>query len=256
MYCPKCGTENPDGAEICRNCSRVITNLGLTTSLPQSRTSPLAIASLILGLLSFCTMFLTAPLAIILGIIALVMIARSHGQLKGIGFAIVGILVPILVFILIMIWSVINFPEIKKTHHRVLQQACTYNLQRLGASAKSYADDNNGQYPPADKWCDLLQPYYKEETILACPSVKDLHRFDGEAAGKCHYAMNVNAKRNSPSNMVLLFETNPGWNQCGGPELLKTDNHFEKGSNILFNDGHVEFVRIEDINSLRWIVKQ
>jgi prepilin-type processing-associated H-X9-DG protein len=60
----------------------------------------------------------------------------------------------------------------------------------------------------------------------------------------------------TPPDTVLLFETNPGWNQSGGPELLKTDNHCDKGCHILFIDGHVEFVRIEDINKLRWTAGQ
>lgn len=67
MFCPKCGTENTDEAKICRKCSRVITNVDQMTPSPQSRTSALAITSLVLGLLSFCTFFLTAPVAIILG---------------------------------------------------------------------------------------------------------------------------------------------------------------------------------------------
>ena len=67
--------------------------------------------------------------------------------------------------------------------------------------------------------------------------------------------MNKNIEKlgaNAPPDMVLLFETRPGWNQTGGPEILTTDNHNGNGCNILFNDGHVEFVRTEDINDLKW----
>jgi len=56
----------------------------------------------------------------------------------------------------------------------------------------------------------------------------------------------------SPSDMVLLFETGPGWNQSGGPEILTTDNHQGEGCNIVFVDGHVEFVKTEDLNNLKW----
>jgi prepilin-type processing-associated H-X9-DG protein len=50
---------------------------------------------------------------------------------------------------------------------------------------------------------------------------------------------------------VLLFETNGGWNKFGGPEILTTENHYGKGSNILFNDGHVRFVSHE-FDKLKW----
>jgi hypothetical protein len=243
MYCPKCGTENPDGIEICRNCSRVMT----TTPSPQGRTSALAITSLVLGLLSFCTFFLTAPVAVILGIISLVMIAKSHGQLKGTGMAIAGIAVPVVMLPIMAILMAIMMPALVKVRCEAQRQICTSNLKQLGLAFRLYANDNNRQYPTVDKWCDLLKPYYKDERVLICPSAGQEQR---------RYAINPQAEPNSPPYTVLLFETKGGRNQSGGPELLKTDNHCEKGCNILFSDSHVEFVRIEDINKLRWTPKQ
>lgn len=71
--------------------------------------------------------------------------------------------------------------------------------------------------------------------------------------------MNKNMEKlgtKAPSNMVLLFESYPGWNQSGGPEILTTDNHHGEGCNVLFNDLHVEFVKTEDINDLKWTAEQ
>jgi prepilin-type processing-associated H-X9-DG protein len=53
----------------------------------------------------------------------------------------------------------------------------------------------------------------------------------------------------------LLFETKGG-NQFGGPELLSFGNHKGKGCNILFNDGHVEFVKKEQLGQLKWKVEE
>ena len=53
----------------------------------------------------------------------------------------------------------------------------------------------------------------------------------------------------------MLFETVPGWNQVGGPDILTTENHRGEGCNIVFADGHTEFVRTEDIDSLKWTVE-
>ncbi len=54
------------------------------------------------------------------------------------------------------------------------------------------------------------------------------------------------------SKVVLLFESRPGWNQFGGPELLTFDNHGGRGCNILFSDGKIRFIKPEDAVNLRW----
>lgn len=56
----------------------------------------------------------------------------------------------------------------------------------------------------------------------------------------------------APSDMVLLFETYPGWNQSGGPEILTTDKHQGEGCNVLFVDLHIEFVQMKRLNNLKW----
>jgi len=80
-----------------------------------------------------------------------------------------------------------------------------------------------------------------------------LHVCPSASRGKNHYAMNPNCKPDSPSDMVLLFETKAGWNQHGGPELFTFDNHDPKGGCVLLNDGTVKFIRtIEELRQLRW----
>jgi prepilin-type processing-associated H-X9-DG protein len=77
----------------------------------------------------------------------------------------------------------------------------------------------------------------------------------GAGNGRCNFALNKNVEilgASSPPNMVLLFETYPGWNQVGGPEILTTKNHNNEGCNVLFVDGHVEFVRKSSLGRLRW----
>jgi prepilin-type processing-associated H-X9-DG protein len=174
------------------------------------------------------------------------MIAKSHGQLKGIGMAIAGIVVPMVMLPFLMATLM---PVLSKVRCVALQEACNARLKQLGIALQMYAYDNDKQYPTADKWCDLLKPYYKDEKVLTCPSVGQEQR---------HYAINPQAEPNSPSDVVLLFEAKGGWNQTGGIEILSTDNHRCKGDgcNILFNDGNVQFVEVRDINRLRWTAKQ
>ncbi len=63
------------------------------------RTSICAILSLVLALLGCCTL-VTAPLGLLLGIIGVVGIARSNGRVGGMGFAIAGIIIGLLVTVL------------------------------------------------------------------------------------------------------------------------------------------------------------
>ncbi|MCI0498825.1 MAG: hypothetical protein L0Y36_03965 [Planctomycetales bacterium] len=68
---------------------------------------------------------------------------------------------------------------------------------------------------------------------------------------------NIPADANDlPPDLVLLFESAPGWNQTGGPEDVVTDRHDKNnpGANIAFADRHVEFVETQDIPALRWTI--
>jgi hypothetical protein len=115
----------------------------------------------------------------------------------------------------------------------------------------TYANKNDGILP-ADTLCDtLLSAFGKqvEAGMLRCPAS------DAEE-GQCSYALNAAAVGKSldalPSDMVLFFESKPGWNQVGGPELLTTDNHKGDGCNVFFADYHAEFVRADQVANLRW----
>jgi len=68
--------------------------------------------------------------------------------------------------------------------------------------------------------------------------------------------MNPNCEPNSPTDMVLLFETKGSWNQFGGPEILTLENHKGEVCCVLFNDGQVEFVRAERLGQLKWVVEK
>ncbi len=249
MFCPKCGTENPEGAKVCRSCSWMLTEPGLapTAPAPAVKTSALAITSMVLGILSFCTFLLTAPLAFILGIISLIMIARSNGRLKGMGFAITGIVVPVVALPFVALVMGIMMPALAKARMISYRMVCAENLSGLGKAMLLYAGDNDEMFPTPENWCDLLIEYEGcSQKMFLCK---------GDKEGPSSYAMNQNVSElgaDAPPDMVLLFESKPGWNQSGGPELLTMENHQGEGCNILFCDGHVKFVLSEDIDELRW----
>ena len=250
MYCPKCGKENPDGTQLCSSCSWVLPTTAVAVN-PDAKTSGLAITALVLAILSVFTFFLTMIPAIIFGIVALVKIEKSSGRLKGKGLAIAGIAVPAAMLPLFFLLLGIMMPALARVRTMSYRIVCASNMSGLGKAMLFYASDNDEMYPTASEWCDLLIEYADvHESIFLCK---------GAPEGPCNYAMNKNIENigtSAPPDMVLLFETSPGWNQSGGPEILTTENHNGEGCNVLFNDLHVKFVMTEYIGDLRWTAEE
>ena len=138
---------------------------------------------------------------------------------------------------------------------------CARHIRSVIGDWASYMQLSPVAYPPPDRWCDTTlevflrlhghghstDPQFTQqvESLFQCPSA-------GE--GRCHYGMNPNCQRDSPSDTVLLFETTAGWNQHGGPELFTFDNHGPRGGLVLLNDGTVKFIRTEEeLKQLRWL---
>ncbi len=55
-----------------------------------------------------------------------------------------------------------------------------------------------------------------------------------------------------PARTVAMFESRTGWNQAGGPELLTTEYHNGEGCNVGFGDGHVAYIRSDELDDLYW----
>ncbi len=252
MYCPKCGTLNPDGSKLCQRCSWVLRgeNISTVAEYSDAKTSGAAKAALILGIISFFTFGITALPAFICGVIGLINIERSGGTLKGKGYAIFGIVLPVLYLILLFfvgILAAILLPTLGNVRGLSQRLICGTNMQVIGTAVMIYANDYDNKIPDGSNWCTLLeQKVDVSPKLFICPSA------DGD---ECSYAININAVGKDidslPADMVLVFESLPGCNQAGGAELLNTENHCD-GCSILFCDGHVEFVKIEDFTSLLW----
>ncbi len=173
MYCPKCGKENPDEARICRSCGSPLGQSSLPAGGPIVKTSRLAIASFILALLScfFSGIFfisiagrnenlvtlilwLIAGLAaIILGIISLIQIGLSAGRIVATGFAVIGITLPFLVYLLMMLIAILK-PH-RSTAYRMV---CGSNLSRIGKAMLMYASDYEDELPRAGGRGTVWQP--------------------------------------------------------------------------------------------------
>jgi hypothetical protein len=180
-------------------------------------------------------------------------------------------------------WRVIEPPEIRPLK---LRAACASNLRSL-ADLRPLERADVSSYPEPAGWCDAVVHFmescynvnhiehtetraYSDRQIAGaflCTSVRESAReavLHSEPNGSSapvpdrsslvsHYAMNPNCTPSSPADMVLLFETTPGWNQHGGPELFTFDHHEPKGGCVLLNDGTARFICTEEeLKQLRW----
>ncbi len=183
-------------------------------------------------------------IAIIFAIVSIVIIKKSKGRTKGTGFAVIGIIISILVFF-------IYLPVVRKIRSDGFRMVCGENLSGLRKAMLIYTEEHNGTLPTSSKWCDLLVEHTEvSPSMFRCKKARK---------GPCNYAINkniLNLSKIDPYNMVLLYETHPGWNLSGGPEILTTDNHEGEGCNVLFVDMHIQFVKTEYLKDLNWEPKQ
>ncbi|MHC4656476.1 MAG: protein kinase domain-containing protein [Planctomycetota bacterium] len=105
--------------------------------LPAPKTSRLAIASLVLAILSPFTCYITAIPAIIMGIVVLVKIPQSRGQLKGTGLAISAIALPVVLVVLVPVVAgtgqnqTNRLPSGLRSKHARPRQGYAYLYQQL-----------------------------------------------------------------------------------------------------------------------------
>jgi len=220
---------------------------------PLPQTSGAAVASLIVAILGWlCLPIVGGFASLILGVVALSQIGRSHGRLKGRGMAIVAIIMSIvstLVYIAmtiivfyVMCWAHMDGPGAGELTESVSA------ARQLAAGTLNYAAVHNGQLPPRDGW---------DRTLLDAGLIsRDCLRDPSMPPGSRRFAMNAALEgltlRNLPSDTVLFFECEAGSPPSGGKELLPRRPHHARKFVVAFVDGHAEAVPPERMNSLRW----
>jgi prepilin-type processing-associated H-X9-DG protein len=153
------------------------------------------------------------------------------------------IVILILFVVILLLWF-----GIKRGPSLSNEMRCLLNLSDLARAMLIYADENDDKYPAAERWNDLL--------VLGNHVNQERFRCPGNKKERCSYAVNPNAEIDSSPDMVLIFEIKGGWNKFGGPELITAENHNGKGCNVLFNDGHIEFVPAGRFGELMWKVEE
>jgi prepilin-type N-terminal cleavage/methylation domain-containing protein len=94
---------------------------------------------------------------------------KSAGATKGSAFTLIELLV---VIAIIAILASLLLPSLSMAKQAGMRMACLDNQKQLGYAHTMYASDNNGFFPPrsgANRWPQMLSPYFKNVSILVCP---------------------------------------------------------------------------------------
>lgn len=217
-----------------------------------AKTSGMAITSLVLGILGIAscgiTVLLSAPVGLILGIVAMNKIGKSPGQLRGKGLALAGIIVSSLTFLLIPIFAAMLLPALAAAKQKAQAINCVSNEKQLALAVKMYSDDNTNHFPPAVMWCDAITRYTVGSGLFKCPAAN--------SSGRCDYAFNAKLDGMDDSKIdphtVMIFESDAGWNANGGPEQMIGKPRHARVFVVAYADGSVQQLRKSQIGTLRW----
>ena len=131
------------------------------------RTAGLAIASLVLGILSVtCLSILAGIPALILGIVALNKVGQSAGTLTGKGISIAGIVMGGISFALIPIMAIgaaLLVPAVSSARDKAQEVQCLYNVRQCTLACLNYAQAHDAALPQT--WDDA-KTYFGNETAM------------------------------------------------------------------------------------------
>ncbi len=224
----------------------------IATGATPAKTSGVAVASLVLGILSIITcgvtLLISAPLGLVLGLVAMNKIGKSQGQLGGRGLALAGLITSCTALLLLPVFVAMLLPALMQAKQKALSLHCMTNVKELSLAMRLYAGDNQNHYPAGTNWCTAIQSEVGATNVFHCPA--------DFSDGRCSYAFNVQLAGTETGkadpNTVMIFETDGGWNVSGGRELLLAKPRHRQMVVVGFADGHVEQVSESRLSQLRW----
>ncbi len=253
--CSKCGhsfsADEPEAGQWlpCPQCSALAPPPPPPMAAGQqggcSRSSGLAIASMIVGIVAILTCWFGVVfglVAIILGIIALVHISRSEGQLTGKGFAITGIITGGVS----MLWMVtlvagLALPGLARARSVARETACESNLRQIGQGLVAYARANNDFYPydergPLYSVALLFPKYIDDANVFVCPEMLGcetrMFPIDSALGGNpCSYGYNHGRLQTGDASRAT-------------PVMADMPGNHDARNKVLYFDGRV--VRVPD----------
>jgi prepilin-type N-terminal cleavage/methylation domain-containing protein/prepilin-type processing-associated H-X9-DG protein len=182
------------------------------------------------------------------------------------GFTLIELLV---VVAIISILAAILFPVFGRARENARRSSCQSNLKQIGIAMMQYVQDNDERFMHSDHdatppytWFQPLQPYIKSTQVFKCPSLGDESsspdpNTDYIINGFFAHGVSQALFQNSAEQIAVAereknlaaFDYHPftEGSDLTAPEMddnISKDRHFN-GSNYIFADGHVKWLRYE-----------
>ncbi len=206
------------------------TMMGYATPASARSTSGMAITSLVCGCL-LCIP-IASLLALIFGIIGIRQTSDPRRGGRGMaiaGTALGGVGIMLWVGYLALLTSIM-IPSLNRARETANRVKCASNMRQIGQAILLYTNDNAGQYPP--DLATLLKTEDLTPIVFVCPSSSDTPATgpgDLESGGHLSYKYIGKGMNNSKSPMtIVMYEDDK--------------DHGGDGMNVLYGDGHVEFL--------------
>ena len=116
-----------------------------------------------------------------------------------------------------------------------------WDIPYIGNELLKYRENNDQQFPPADKWCDTLLE--KDEHYFHLQIYKD-------RKNEFPYTLNIHVydQNEIPDDMIVLFTAQPGWNQTGDEAYIKERDRIT----VFTAEGYARTYRKNQIPYLKW----
>jgi hypothetical protein len=179
--------------------------------------------------------------AIILGVLAIARLRREQPR-KSVCRAIAGVILGTLT-IAVAGTTVLSYTQSVHLQERRMEHNSW--LHALAMVAEMYCEEHGGRFPPATHWNDALRPYVLGSswpTLLDRPPFAMNRRLSG---------LRLKGIK-KPDETVLFFDSAPGRNLSGGPELLPHLHDWPPWPMVVFVDGGSQSVTAAQKRTLKW----
>ncbi len=139
---------------------------------------------------------------------------------------------------------------IVRQYHEKRYAACMRRLRDLSEAVEHYREGNRGHLPVASVWGDAILPKVSTEGgvhSLASGSNHCAYAFNSALSGAEYEALR------NPEKIIMIFESEQGWNAHGGAELLPSIPRWPNGGDhYCFADGHVVWLHRKKRSDGSW----
>lgn len=192
----------PENEEVVLPPPVPVSPVAPVTVMSSSKSSGLAIASLVCGILSFLTCGLTGFPGIICGHMALSRIRKSMGAIGGKGLAIAGLITSYFGFLIVGVsmLAAIALPTFAKIQEKGRQVKSINNASQITSACRLYASDHEGRFPGD------LEELLKEGVISDDTIFRDPMSHDGSRIGYDYFGANMK-DTDQPDKVLLMSKS-------------------------------------------------